>query len=132
VVTGRLYRTVLCRCYDDRCQGRGVVGDGAAADAAQRMNVAGAGPSTSNNRDAGLDPRDDDDDDEELDAGALPRLRFEITFHRPCVGRRPRRHRPPAEQPWTTQDDGRRRRSGTWPPYSETIELDTIQCAMSS
>ena len=125
---------MLCRCYNDRCQGRGVIGGNAvAADAPQQMTLAVV-PSTSNRDNrlvTGDDDDDDDDDEEDMDHASLPRLRFEITFHRPCgsLRRRQRRHGP--VEPGTTQRDGRRgRRTESGP--CETIELDMTQCAASA
>ena len=129
LVTGRLYRTVLCRCYDNRRQGRGVPGDGAVTtNAPQNMNVATM-PSTTNRDNRLVADVDDDDDDEDVDAATLPRLRFEITFHRPCGSLRRRQRRQDAVEQGTTPHAGRRRRTEAGP--CETIELDMTQCATS-
>ena len=119
MVTGRLYRTVLCRCHDNRSGRSG--SDAAVGGDAQQLNPT-AVPSATRRNDMTI--VDDDDDDEDGDPAA-PRLRFEISFHRPCgsLRRRQRRH---AE---VQHVDEARRRNDVGP--GETIELDMTQFVAS-
>ena len=74
---------------------------------------------------------DDDEDDGGNAAAALPRLRFEITFHRPCGSQRRRQRRHVAVEQEAVPLDAGPRRAATEP--GETIELDILsQCAPSA
>ena len=128
--TGRLYRTVLCRCYDKRRQGDGVVGAAAADNQLQHPHQAGmASPTDPGALLASVDEEDDVEDAAEHATISLPRLRFEITFHRPCPRsqrRRQRRRNSGELERETTTLEGRRRRTAkqTW-KRGQTIELET-------
>jgi len=125
VVTGRLYRTVLCHCLDDCSRGHSVSGGGdtAAGNDPQRLNP--AEPIHRNDP-----PAVDDDDDEDGDPASVPRLRFEITFHRPCGSLRRRQRRQHGVGHDAAQLDGGQSGTGTVP--SETIELEITQCVASA
>jgi len=131
-VTGRLYRTVLCRCYDNRRQGSGVVAAGSAdgGDAPQHVNLAVVPSTTNRDNQLVVGDADDDDDDEDVDPALLPRLRFEITFHSPCGSLRRRQRRQGTVEQRAAAHDGRRRRTETG--ACETIELEMTQGATSA
>ena len=127
LVAGRLYRTVLCQCLDDCCRGREVSGGGDAAADNDPRRLNSAEPIHRDDTPAVID---DDDDDEDEDPASLPRLRFEISFHRPCGSLRRRQRRQHVVGHEAAQLDRGRRGTGTGP--GQTIELEVTQCATST
>ena len=121
MAAGRLYLSVLCRCCDERCQAHGVDGGGAAAADVHSAAV-------TRHRGGLLAAVDDDDEDGDL--RPPPRLRFEITFHRPCGSqrRRQQRRQGAVEQGASSSGVGRQ---PTEARPGETIELEIVPCVSS-
>jgi len=126
----------VCRCYDNRRHGHGVVGgaDAAVADNGNHGNppasAAAAAGALAPTELAILGVAEEEDDDDADKVARCSRLRFEIAFHRPCGSQSQRRRRITHEQRrFCSEPDGA---TNTRPPTAtgrrgnngDTIELN--------